>query len=155
MILNDKIRSMALETIILLAVFKLKWNTEYAHKISKEYRKYLHLCLMFPDSPIVPAKPVDDFWHMHITDTAKYEYDCDQIFGHKLDHFPYFGTRGVEDAQNLINAWEETLILYRHVFRGEADPVIWAEKVRCPSCGRRTEGMSEERPRLAIGNKPV
>ena len=31
---------------------------------------------------------VDEFWHQHILDTRKYRDDCENIFGHYMDHTP-------------------------------------------------------------------
>jgi hypothetical protein len=67
------------------------------------YTCYLALLLAYRDKPIVLAPPVlaDKFWHQHILDTRKYMKDCDEIFGEYLHHFPYFGMRGEQDAQEL------------------------------------------------------
>src|ERR1700743_3709578 len=78
-----------------------------------EYRKFLALKLMYPGADIVPCKIVDEMWHRHILDTAAYRADCDAIFGRFLDHFPYFGMRGAEDAQALEDAYVDTLGRYR------------------------------------------
>ncbi len=67
----------------------------------------------------MPDKELDSFWHAHILDTMKYADDCEQIFGHFLHHFPYFGLRGEEDAQHLQDAFAETKRLYQAEF-GEA-----------------------------------
>jgi hypothetical protein len=81
-----------------------------------EYRKFLALQLMYPDADIVPCKIVDEMWHRHILDTAAYREDCEAIFGRFLDHFPYFGMRGEEDAQALNDAYADTLERYREAF---------------------------------------
>ena len=73
-----------------------------------EYRKFLALHVAYPHAEIVPCKVVDDMWHQHILDTAGYRDDCDAIFGRFLDHFPYFGIRGDEDAQALHDAHADT-----------------------------------------------
>jgi hypothetical protein len=89
-----------------------------------EYRKFLALRLVHPDVDIVPCKLVDEIWHQHILDTAAYREDCDAIFGHFVDHFPYFGMRGEEDAQALENAYTDTLRRYRGAF-GEPPADTW------------------------------
>jgi len=97
-----------------------------------EYRRFLALHLAYPDFDIVPCKIVDEIWHQHILDTAAYRTDCELIFGRFLDHFPYFGMRGEEDAQALTDAYAETLERYRLAF-GEppADTWIDAEASKC------------------------
>ena len=89
-----------------------------------EYRKFLALQLADPDAAIVPCKLVDDIWHQHILDTAAYREDCDAIFGRFLDHYPYFGMRGDNDAQALHDAYADTLERYRDAF-GEPPPRTW------------------------------
>lgn len=81
-----------------------------------EYRKFLALHLMYPDADIVPCKMVDEIWHQHILDTAAYREDCDAIFGRFIDHFPYFGMRDEQDAQDLEDAYDSTLQRYEEAF---------------------------------------
>jgi hypothetical protein len=89
-----------------------------------EYRKFLALHLLYPDADIVPCEIVDETWHRHILDTAAYRADCDAIFGEFLDHFPYFGMRGEQDAQDLEDAYASTLDRYRDAF-GEPPEGTW------------------------------
>jgi hypothetical protein len=100
--------------------------------LEAEYRKFLALRLAHPEASIVPCKIVDEMWHQHILDTIAYRDDCDAIFGRFMDHYPYFGMRGPEDAEALGDAYEETLGYYRLAF-GEppADTWISADAGRC------------------------
>lgn len=86
-----------------------------------EYRKFLALHLMFPDADVVPCHIVDDIWHQHILDTIAYREDCQSIFGRFLDHFPYFGMRGEDDARDLYDAYEDTLVKYETAFGAPPD----------------------------------
>ena len=97
-----------------------------------EYRKFLALQLLHPEATIVPCALVDEMWHRHILDTAAYRDDCEAIFGRFLDHFPYFGMRGEDDAQALHDAYADTLELYRGAF-GEPPDGTWisTEASRC------------------------
>lgn len=135
------------------------WSLSFASRVSEEYRKFLVLCFEHPHESVVPSNFVDDFWHLHILDTQKYMQDCERYLGYMLHHFPYFGMRGEEDAQNLRRAWERTLVLYKAAF-GEAAPSdLWLKSNLCPNCaaprniGR--EGLiaqavfDDYRPRLA------
>lgn len=92
--------------------------------MESEYRKFLAMQLADSDAAIVPCKLVDDIWHQHILDTAAYREDCDAIFGRFLDHYPYFGMRGNDDAQALQDAYADTLERYRNAF-GEPPPGTW------------------------------
>lgn len=102
-----------------------------------EYRRFLALHLAFPDADIVPCKLVDEMWHRHILDTIAYRQDCDALFGRFLDHFPYFGMRGEEDAQALQDAYGETLGRYRAAW-GEPPAGTWissdASKCKRTNC---------------------
>jgi hypothetical protein len=100
-----------------------------------EYRKFLALHLLYPDADIVPCKIVDDMWHRHILDTAAYRGDCDVIFGQFLDHFPYFGMRGEQDAQDLEDAYCDTLDRYREAF-GEPPADTWISPDATMRCKR-------------------
>lgn len=105
---------------------------EQVDLMEQEYRRFLALQLVHPEADIVPCKIVDELWHRHILDTAAYREDCDAIFGHFLDHFPYFGMRGAEDAAALLDAYAETLDRYRSAF-GEPPAGTWiaADASKC------------------------
>jgi hypothetical protein len=97
------------------------WSRDKAEAIDIEYRRFLELNLGQHELPIVPTKDVDTFWHYHILDTMKYAEDCNVVFGRFLHHFPYFGLRGEDDAQNLRKASTSTKLLYRQTF-GDGTP---------------------------------
>jgi len=97
-----------------------------------EYRRFLAMHLVHPNRDIVPCKLVDEIWHQHILDTIAYRADCDAIFGRFLDHFPYFGMRGPEDAVALSDAYADTLELYQEDF-GNPPEGTWisADAAKC------------------------
>jgi len=104
------------------------WPFAFADRVSKEYRRFLILCLEHRQDNkylIVPSKLVDKFWHLHILDTRKYIEDCQYCFGSMLHHFPYFEMRGDQDAANLREAWSRTLALYQSTFDVEPPAEIW------------------------------
>ena len=91
--------------------------------------------LSYPDADIVPCKIVDEIWHQHILDTAAYRDDCDALFGRFLDHFPYFGMRGEDDAQALLDAYADTLERYEAAF-GEPPEDTWISRDASSKCKR-------------------
>jgi hypothetical protein len=97
------------------------WSREYAGQMEIEYKRFLTLSVKYPEETIAPSKGVDKFWHGHILDTMKYVEDCQNVFGYFLHHFPYFGMRGEEDAENLAEAGKTTNRLYEKEF-GEVVP---------------------------------
>ncbi len=103
--------------------------------MEREYRKFLALQLMYPGVDIVPCATVDEMWHRHILDTAAYREDCEAIFGHFVDHFPYFGMRGPEDAAALLDAYADTLERYREAF-GEPPEDTWITRDASSKCKR-------------------
>ncbi len=111
------------------------FDAGYIALMEGEYRKFLALQLMYPDEDIVPCKIVDEMWHRHILDTAAYRDDCDSIFGSFLDHFPYFGMRGEDDAQALTDAYADTLDRYRDAF-GEPPAETWITLDGSSKCKR-------------------
>lgn len=109
-----------------------------AHEIElmeSEYRRFLALHLLDPDADVVPCELVDEMWHRHILDTAAYREDCHAIFGEFLDHFPYFGMRGEEDAKALGDAYADTLERYRTAF-GEPPAGTWICDEAASRCKR-------------------
>ena len=92
--------------------------------MEQEYRRFLAMQLMHPGAVIVPCQIVDEMWHHHILDTAAYCEDCASIFGRFLDHYLYFGMRNETEAQELLDAYTDTLDLYRDAF-GEPPTGSW------------------------------
>ncbi|WP_161632598.1 glycine-rich domain-containing protein [Candidatus Synechococcus spongiarum] len=128
------------------------WTFTFADRVSREYRRFLVLCLEHrKDSKylIVPSKLVDKFWHLHILDTRKYIEDCQYCFGSMLHHFPYFGMRGDEDAVNLREAWLETLALYQSAFDVEPPAEIWPHSKS--HIATRYQGVAEKDAKAAHG----
>lgn len=117
------------------------WTEAEIDVAEQEYRKFLALHLRFPDADIVPCHLVDDIWHQHILDTIAYRSDCDAIFGRFLDHFPYFGMRGDDDARALYDAYDDTLAKYEAEF-GTPPAGTWREadaKAKCHRSSCRTQ----------------
>lgn len=115
------------------------WNAEQCDEAEQEYKKFLALRRSYPEKDIVPNGAIDIFWHQHILDTAKYANDCDTIFGYFLHHYPYFGMNGVQDAQNLSDAFEETKELYKENF---GKPYIgMAKRCKPPKCRTQCKPM--------------
>lgn len=98
-------------------------TTDRLDLLETEYRRFLALHLAHPDVEILPCKIVDEVWHQHILDTGAYRADCELIFGRFLDHFPYFGMRGEQDAITLQDVYD-TLERYRAAF-GEPPDGTW------------------------------
>jgi hypothetical protein len=92
------------------------WTPAECEVAELEYKRYLTLNIRYEDTAIVPTKQIDTMWHYHILDTRAYVNDCDEVFGEYFHHFPYFGMRGEEDAENLKTSFFETVELYEEEF---------------------------------------
>jgi hypothetical protein len=90
----------------------MSWSLDQVTQAIEQYRLFLVLNYLYPDKIIVPSKTVDRVWHTHLLDTAKYRQDCDTLFGHFIDHYPYFGIKDESDRQNLEDAFLATQNLW-------------------------------------------
>ena len=86
------------------------------------YRCFLKLYVLHPGATIVPTRRLDRVWHTHMLDTAKYRADCDEVFGHFMDHFPYAGLRGEEDQRAWREAFDSTRRLFQQQFGIDIGP---------------------------------
>lgn len=109
------------------------WSKEQVDHVEKRYRRYLIMLRLSPFGDAVPTRDIDLFWHQHILDTRAYAEDCQRVFGEFIHHFPYFGMRGPEDADNLNSSFEATKELYFDLF-GESYCEDTAA-TRCHKCG--------------------
>lgn len=73
-----------------------------------KYKGFLALYAANPGKPISPSRYVDYVWHTHILDTELYTVQTGHLFGHYLQHFPFFGKRGEADEKQLLAAAEFT-----------------------------------------------
>jgi hypothetical protein len=133
---EDRLSALDLTPIINKLIDKredVSWSRERAFRVAESYRQYLSLNFYFPSEIIVPTKEVDTFWHTHILDTRKYAKDCNSLFGFFLHHFPYFGSRGVEDKCNLEYEFLKTRNLYKLCFN--SDPgILQNDLIRAAGC---------------------
>ena len=91
-------------------------SLDQADRAVELYRCFLKLCALFPATPIVPTRVIDQVWHAHMLDTAKYRTDCQVVFGRFLDHFPYAGLRGEADRLAWLEDFARTRTLFRDFF---------------------------------------
>lgn len=116
----ERIDSLDLEPIVFKLVNPEPGETgmsvEEADSAAQQYRQFLKIIAMYPKKSIVPTKLIDEVWHTHILDTAKYAEDCQEIFGYFLHHFPYLGMRGSEDVEEWMAAHAETRDLFARHF---------------------------------------
>lgn len=106
------------------------WTEDKVARAEQQYRQYLTLHQLFGGTTkLVPTELADQFWHQHILDTRQYAKDCDELFGHFLHHFPYFGLRGEADEAALLQAGANTRSLAAQFF-----PTLEADMADCSGC---------------------
>lgn len=96
------------------------WLPEAVALMEGQYRDFLVLSAAVKrvglKMEIVPNRAIDEFWHMHVLDTAKYAADCQAVFGEMFHHFPYFGMQSDADRAAWLDAAEEGGRLWRACF---------------------------------------
>jgi hypothetical protein len=141
-LIMDDVKSLNLEMIKLKLQDEEEgqgWDKERCNEAEIDYKRFLALKRNYPEKDIVPHGDVDKFWHQHILDTAKYQEDCQNLFGYFVHHFPYFGMNGIEDAQNLVDAFEETKQIYKKHFGH--DYIGFAKRCKAPKCRTQCKPM--------------
>jgi hypothetical protein len=97
---------------------KQGWSLERAEAARAEYVRFLTLLQRRPGFMLIPwlteegQDDLDEFWHQHILDTAKYAADCNALFGRIIHHNPHL-LRGSSDEKD---AAEKTERLYARTF---------------------------------------
>jgi uncharacterized membrane protein YgcG len=117
---------------------KQGWSLERAEAARAEYVRFLTLLQRRPGFMVIPwpneqgQDDLDQFWHQHILDTAKYAADCNALFGRMIHHNPHV-VRGSGDERDAI---EKTQRLYARTFStgSYGRPVNSADLVGCGAC---------------------
>jgi hypothetical protein len=117
---------------------KQGWTTERADAAREEYVRFLLLLQMRPGFMLVPwldsqgRDDLDQFWHQHILDTAKYSRDCKAVFGRMIHHNPHV-VRGSVHEQEAIDKTRQLYVrrFQSGTFGSKPDP---ADSYSCSSC---------------------
>ena len=113
------------------------WDDERVEHALGEYKKFLALMLWYPEAVLVPSEAIDDVWHTHVLNTARYQADCETIFGRFQHHFPTFG-ESEEVQEEHLKGREETLRLFEEAFGATPESYGPNAYLRCSGrCGRR------------------
>ncbi len=86
---------------------KFDWTPNQIDRAVEEYRRFLALCKENPQLKVCPSESVDEVWHLHILDTARYQSDCAQYFGYFLHHEPCLNGNAEVDKENTIRLYSE------------------------------------------------
>jgi hypothetical protein len=126
---------------------KRGWSLERAEAARAEYVRFLTLLQLKPGFMLIPwpntegQDDLDQFWHQHILDTAKYAADCNALFGRMIHHNPHV-LRGSGDE---TEATEKTQRLYARTFGSGSygRPVDSAYLAGCGACATVDSSSSD------------
>jgi len=118
---------------------KQGWSMERAEAARSEYVRFLKLVQMNPRFMLVPwanadgQDDLDQFWHQHILDTAKYGADCHRLFGRMIHHNPHV----VLGSELEADAVAKTQRLYARTFGSGpyGRPADKSLVTSCAACG--------------------
>ena len=91
------------------------WDEERVERALNEYKQFLALMHWNPEAVLVPSEDIDEVWHTHVLNTARYQADCETIFGRFQHHFPTFG-ESEEVQEEQMKGRDETLKLFEEAF---------------------------------------
>jgi hypothetical protein len=127
---------------------KQGWFLERAEAARTEYIRFLTLLQKKPGFMLIPwlnkegQDDLDQFWHQHILDTAKYAADCEALFGRMIHHNPHL----VRGSEAEGDAKAKTQRLYARTFSSGSygRPVDSADLTGCGACGSSDSGGSSD-----------
>ncbi len=103
------------------------WPEAYARRVLREYTRFLALA-MSSEHEVSPSEQIDQAWHLHLLDSARYRRFCRDVLGGRLDHRPSDGS--CQDRARHVRAYEQTLDSYRRSFGEPAPWDIWPSSER-------------------------
>ena len=116
---QEKLESLDLELIaqkLMHPNYGQGWTRQQVDRAIANYKRFLHLLYLHPNSTIVPTQEIDEVWHQHILDTRKYEQDCQWLFGYFVHHYPYFGMGSDAEQQAIDTTFARTQSLFAQYF---------------------------------------
>ena len=96
-----------------------------------EYKRFLTLNLLCPNTVLPVSNEVDPFWHSHLVFTEDYTRMSEQVFGSYFHHRP-----GILSSQRALDgAFQSvTMPMYRKVF-GSLNEKYWGSACCSYGCG--------------------
>jgi hypothetical protein len=91
------------------------WDEERVERALYEYKQFLALMCWNPAAVLVPSEDIDEVWHTHVLNTARYQAVCNTIFGCFQHHSPTSG-QSEDEQEEQIDSRDETLQLFEQAF---------------------------------------
>jgi hypothetical protein len=132
----ERVLALELESVRLRLCAKkgIWWHLRHGTntlRLAKEYRQFLYLIMKHPSQTVIPwSQALDDFWHEHILDTAKYAKDCEDLFGGFIHHNPNVPKNSPAHFDN----YKLTAKMYREAFK-EKIAGKSRDNIGVPGCG--------------------
>jgi hypothetical protein len=111
------------------------WDAQRVERALHEYKQFLALMAWHPEAALVPSDDIDEVWHTHVLNTARYQADCQAIFGHFQHHLPSSG-ESEEVLEEHQKGRQETMQLFEEAFGAVPESYDAAVNRRCRRCGR-------------------
>lgn len=114
------------------------WDEERVERALLEYKQFMALMFWHPDAVLVPSEDIDEVWHTHVLNTARYEADCMTVFGCFQHHAPTFG-ESEEVHEEHMKGREDTLRLFEEAFGEVPQSYTLRDYLKCgrvANCGR-------------------
>ncbi|MEW6494435.1 MAG: glycine-rich domain-containing protein-like [Cyanobacteriota bacterium] len=115
----NKLQQLDLE-LIADQLMQSGWSRQQISCAIKQYRMFLFLIYLHPNTQLVPTQEIDLVWHCHILNTRKYRKDCQMLFGRYIDHEPDSQFWGKVDSISLDTAFAQTQALFEQYFNQAA-----------------------------------
>ena len=120
-LINKKVSEWNLTIVKKYLVSKNIYSAEDIDKVESEYKKFIVLCISFPQLNFAMARAIDEFWHCHVLFTEDYTKMCQSLGGTYLHHRPAI----LDTDEDLSTCFvENTLSAYKDFF-GEPDKKYW------------------------------
>ncbi len=114
-LLWSKVEALNLEPVTMQLVNFCGWSEPRARAAERRYRRFYFLKALFPGKSASPSDEIDQYWHQHIINTAKYAIDCMNVAGVFLHH-DFLSPDDPVDAKTLEKLRLETWIAYELLF---------------------------------------
>lgn len=114
-----KLQEVDLESIA-AQLMQSGWTHQQTSRAIKQYRMFLFLIYLHPNTQLVPTQEIDIVWHCHILNTRKYRKDCQMLFGRYIDHEPDSEFWDKVNSISLDTAFAHTQALFEQYFHQAA-----------------------------------
>ena len=96
----------------------LGWTDDFTDFVIQEYKKFMYLCMVYPNT--APSDAIDQVWHQHILYTKDYHQFCLNMVKKPIHHNP----DRVKHSSSLT--YGITLINYENEFGFPAPKEVWS-----------------------------